>query len=72
MTESLENFKKKWNVQQIDTTTIARLLSELEGAAYLLDCIDEEDYKIIDQMRKKYYKKYFRLKKTLPKPSTDP
>jgi hypothetical protein len=72
MIELQENFKKKWNVHQIDITTIARLLSELEGASYLLDCIDEEDYKIIDQMRKKYYKEYFRLKKTLPKPSTDP
>jgi hypothetical protein len=62
MKESQENFKKKWNVQQIDAITIARLLSELEGAAYLLSCIDEEDYKIIDQMRKKYYKEYFRIK----------
>lgn len=58
-----ENFKKKWNVQQIDDITIARLLSELEGAAYLLDSIDKEDYKIIDEMRKKYYKKYFQIKK---------
>jgi hypothetical protein len=63
MIESQENFKKKWNVQQIDATTIARLLSELEGAAYLLSCIDEEDYKIIDQMRQKYYKEYFRIKR---------
>ena len=64
--------KQKWNVQQIDSITIARLLSDLEGVAYLLDCIDKEDYKIIDQMRKKYYKEYFLLKKTLHKPSTDP
>jgi hypothetical protein len=63
MIESQENFKKKWNVQQIDDVTIARLLSELEGVAYLLDSIDEEDYKIIDEMRKKYYKEYFRIKK---------
>jgi len=63
MIESQENFKKKWNVQQIDDVTIARLLSELEGIAYLLDSIDEEDYKIIDEMRKKYYKEYFRLHK---------
>lgn len=63
MIESQENFKKKWNVQQIDDITIARLLSDLEGAAYLLDSIDEEDYKIIDEMRKKYYKKYFQIKK---------
>jgi hypothetical protein len=65
MIESQENFKKKWNVQKIDAITIARLLSELEGVSYLLECIDEEDYKFIDQMRKKYYKEYFRLKKTL-------
>jgi hypothetical protein len=63
MIESQENFKKKWNVQQIDDVTIARLLSELEGVAYLLDSIDEEDYKIIDVMRKKYYKEYFRIKR---------
>jgi hypothetical protein len=63
MTESQKNFKKKWNVQEINDITIARLLSELEGVAYLLDCIDEEDYKIIDQMRKKYYKEYFRIKR---------
>jgi len=72
MIESQKNFKKKWNVREINDITIARLLSELEGVAYLLDCIDEDDYKVIDQMRKKYYKEYFRLKKTLPKPSTDP
>jgi hypothetical protein len=64
MIESQENFEKKWNVQEIDAITIARLLSELEGVAYLLDCIDEEDYKVIDEMRKKYYKEYFCLKKT--------
>jgi hypothetical protein len=72
MIESQKNFKKKWNVREINDITIARLLSELEGVAYLLDCIDEDDYKVIDQMRKKYYKEYFRLKKTLSKPSTDP
>ena len=63
MTESQKNFKKKWNVRGIDDVTIARLLSELEGVAYLLDCIDEEDYETIDQMRKKYYKEYFRIKR---------
>jgi hypothetical protein len=53
----------KWNVKVIDAVTIARLLSELEGAHYLLDVIDEEDAKIIDNLRKKYYKKYFELKR---------
>jgi hypothetical protein len=55
--------KTKWNVQQVDAVTIARLLSEIEGAYYLLDAIDEEDAKIIDTLRKKYYKKYFELKR---------
>lgn len=53
----------KWNVQEINSVTIARLLSELEGTHYLLDCIDEEDANIIDSLRKKYYKKYFELKR---------
>jgi hypothetical protein len=53
----------KWNVKVIDAVTIARLLSELEGAHYLLDVIDEEDAKIIDKLRTKYYKKYFELKR---------
>jgi hypothetical protein len=47
----------------VDAVTIARLLSEIEGAYYLLDAIDEEDAKIIDTLRKKYYKKYFELKR---------
>jgi len=55
--------KTKWNVQQIDVITIARLLSELEGTYYLLDVIDEEDASIIDSLRKKYYKEYFALKR---------
>jgi hypothetical protein len=55
--------KKKWNVQQVDEVTIARLISELEGTHYLLDVIDEEDAKIIDILRTKYYKKYFELKR---------
>lgn len=55
--------KTKWNVREIDDVTIARLLSELEGAYYLLDVIDEEDAKIIDNLRTKYYKKYFELKR---------
>jgi hypothetical protein len=55
--------KKKWNVQEVNSATIARLISELEGAHYLLDVIDGEDAKIIDSLRTKYYKKYFELKR---------
>lgn len=55
--------KNKWNVEPEASSTIARLLSELEGASYLLECIDENDYQIIREMCSKYYKVYFeRLK----------
>jgi hypothetical protein len=63
MTNSQENFRQKWNVRQLNSTTIARLISELEGASYLLDCIDEEDFEVITQLKKKYYKMYFSLLK---------
>jgi len=39
------------------------LISELEGASYLLDCIDKEDFDIIIKLKKKYYKMYFSLLK---------
>lgn len=56
--------KSKWNVNPEAATTIARLLSELEGATYILDCLgEEEDYNIICEMKKKYYKEYFRRNK---------
>jgi hypothetical protein len=54
--------KQKWNVKSFDKTLIARLLSELEGSCYILDCLNEEDFKTIDNLRKKYYKVYFQLK----------
>ena len=59
-----KNFKAKWNLKAIDCTTIARLLSELEGAYYILDVVDEHDADIIDKLRQKYYKKYFELKRS--------
>lgn len=57
--------KHKWNVDPTDPTTIARLISELEGATYILDCLDdaEEELNFINQMKKKYYKEYFRRTK---------
>jgi hypothetical protein len=63
MKNSQENFKQKWNVRQLNSTTIARLISELEGASYLLDCIDQEDFETITQLKKKYYKMYFSMLK---------
>ena len=55
--------KTKWNINPESSTTIARLISELEGCSYILDCIDEQDHQIIRNMISKYYKLYFKLKK---------
>ena len=53
--------KNKWNVDPTKATTIARLLSELEGVSYLLNCLDEqEEMEFIDTLKKKYYKEYFK------------
>ena len=55
--------KTKWNVNPESSATIARLISELEGCSYILDCIDEQDHQIIRSMISKYYKLYFERKK---------
>jgi hypothetical protein len=53
--------KSKWNVNPTQATTIARLLSELEGVSYLLSCLDEvEELEFINTLKKKYYKEYFK------------
>jgi hypothetical protein len=53
--------KSKWNVNPTQATTIARLLSELEGVSYLLSCLDEpEELEFINILKKKYYKEYFK------------
>ena len=54
-----------WNVDPEDPTTILRLISELEGSSYFLKELDEEDYNTIREMLKKYYKKYFQMKKNM-------
>jgi hypothetical protein len=55
--------KSKWNVNPECRTTIARLLGELEGVAYILDCIDENDYNTVQELCSKYYKIYFSMNK---------
>ena len=55
----------KWNVDPKDPITILRLISELEGSSYFLKELDEEDYNTIREMVKKYYKKYFKMKKDM-------
>ena len=55
--------KTKWNVDPEDKSTYARLLSELEGASYLIDAIgDEKDYATIRGLCTKYYGLYFKAK----------
>jgi hypothetical protein len=57
--------KFKWNVDPTKAVTIARLIGELEGVSYILDCLDEpEEYEYIQNMKQKYYKLYFELKKS--------
>ena len=58
--------KPKWNVKNPqEAITIARLISELEGVTYILDCLDEpEDLKCIHTMKEKYYGEYFKRKRT--------
>jgi hypothetical protein len=56
--------KSKWNVDPTKAVTIARLIGELEGVSYILDCLDEpEELEYIKNMKQKYYKLYFQSKK---------
>ena len=54
--------KQQWNVNPDDKVTLLRLISELEGALYILECLDdtEEEVGFILEMKKKYWKQYFR------------
>ena len=57
--------KFKWNVDPTKAITIARLIGELEGVSYLLDCLDEpEELEYISNLKQKYYKKYFKMLKS--------
>mgnify|MGYP003325614789 CR=1 FL=1 len=55
----------KWNIDPTDPVTIARLISELEGATYILECLDDasEELSFLNEMKKKYYKEYFKRSK---------
>lgn len=54
--------RQEWNVNPDDRVTIARLISELEGATYILNCLEgtEDEVDFINEMKKKYYRMYFR------------
>jgi len=43
---------------------ILRLISELEGSSHLLKCMGfYEDQETLDEIKKKYYTMYFKLKR---------
>tara|TARA_S200002703_G_C3612034_1_gene187933 strand:+ start:136 stop:345 length:210 start_codon:yes stop_codon:yes gene_type:complete len=49
---------------EICSANVARLLSELEGSSTLLKQMDfNEEKKMIDLMKKRFYSMYFKLKK---------
>lgn len=57
--------KFEWNVDPTKAITIARLIGELEGVSYILDCLDEpEELEYISNLKQKYYKKYFEMIKS--------
>jgi hypothetical protein len=49
---------------EVCSTNIARLLSELEGSYTLTKYMGfEEDMKVLEDLKNKYYKLYFKLRK---------
>jgi hypothetical protein len=45
---------------------VLRLISELEGSSQLLKCMGfQEDMETINEIKKRYYKLYFKLNKEL-------
>jgi len=56
--------KYRFGGLEVKSVNILRLLSEMEGSYQLLKYMGfEEDMNAIDEMKKKYYKMYFRLSK---------
>ncbi len=59
-------FPKYYTMEKIEVNSIniARLLSELEGSYVLTKYMGfEDDMSILDEMKKRYYKLYFKLSK---------
>ena len=62
MTQDLSKYE--FNGLERLPTNILRLISELEGSYQLCKYMGfEEDMKVLDQMKKPYYKLYFKLLK---------
>jgi hypothetical protein len=60
--------RKDWNFDPDNSTSIARLISELEGVSYFLDRLgEEEEYEYIQKLKQKYYKIYFQFNRSQSK-----
>ena len=58
--------KFKFGGLEVTPVNILRLISELEGSYQLLRYMGfEEDMNTLDELKKKYYKMYFKLKKEM-------
>ena len=56
----------QWTAGGLDVTpvNVLRLISELEGSSQLLKYMGFfEDQEVIDEIKSRYYKKYFQLKR---------
>jgi len=59
-----DSSKYRFGGLEVHSVNILRLISELEGSYQLLKNIGfEEDMNTMDEMKKRYYKMYFRLSK---------
>ena len=67
--KSLSDPSDRWGLYQaggrpVDQTNILMLISELEGSSQHLKFMGfYEDMEILNEMKKRYYKLYFKLKK---------
>ena len=60
------NDHTQWTPGGLDVTpvNVLRLISELEGSSQLLKYMGFfEDQEVIDEIKSRYYKKYFQLKR---------
>tara|TARA_A100001234_G_scaffold104008_1_gene91536 strand:+ start:3799 stop:4035 length:237 start_codon:yes stop_codon:yes gene_type:complete len=59
-----DSSKYRFGGLEVHSVNILRLISELEGSYQLLKYMGfEEDMNTMDEMKKRYYKMYFRLSK---------
>lgn len=61
---SVENSEHTFGGLDVEAVNVLRLISELEGSSQLLKYMGfQEDMETLNEIKKKYYKLYFKLKK---------